>query len=166
LRRRFRVRIRDAGIDAATLVVRLCTDLDRAAPSEVVSFRKQRGRLGELEVGDEYRVRMPAPWDGPVRVVDRTPTSFRFATLAGHLEAGQVEFRAHDGEDELTFEIETWSRPGDRAARVVFDALRVGKEIQLHMWSQFCLAVATAAGGRRDGPVTADTRRMPWPGDR
>jgi uncharacterized protein (UPF0548 family) len=28
----------------------------------------------------------PGPWDGPVRVVERTPTCFRFATLAGHLE--------------------------------------------------------------------------------
>ncbi len=36
---------------------------------------------------------MPGPWDGPVLVVDQTPTSFRFATLKGHLEAGQIEFR-------------------------------------------------------------------------
>ena len=160
--RLFRVRIRDVEVDAGRLVERLTADLDRVAPSEVVSFRKQRGRLGELAVGDEYRVRMPAPWDGPVRVVDRTPTSFRFVTLAGHLEAGQIEFRAHDRPGGLVFEIETWSRPGDRAAHLAFDRLRVGKEIQLYMWSQFCLSVASVAGGHRDGPVTADTRRLPW----
>ena len=45
-----------------------------------------------MAVGDEYVVRMPGPWDGPVRVVERTPTSFRFVTLDGHLEAGQIRF--------------------------------------------------------------------------
>ena len=50
-----------------------------------------------MEVGDEYVVRMPGPWDGPVRVVEVTPTSFRLATLDGHLEAGQIEFRARRG---------------------------------------------------------------------
>jgi Domain of unknown function (DUF1990) len=163
LHRLFRIRVRDAELDAAGLMGLLVADLDQAAPSEVVSFRKQRGRLGELEVGDEYRVRMPAPWDGPVRVVDRAPTSFRFATLRGHLEAGQIEFRAHDDDRDLIFEIETWSRPGDRAAALVFDRLLVAKEIQLHMWSQFCLSVASFAGGRRDGFVTAHTRRADWP---
>ena len=162
LHRIFTVHVRDADLDAATLFDRLTADLDGAAPSEVVSFRKQRGRLGELRTGDEYRVRMPAPWDGPVRVVDRTPTSFRFTTLAGHLEAGQIEFRAHDADRDLTFEIETWSRPGDRIAAVMFDQLRIGKEIQLHMWTQFCLSVASMTGGRRAGPVTAHTRRLPW----
>lgn len=160
--RLFRVRIQDAELDATGLFDRLTVDLDGAAPSEVVSFRKQRGRLGELRVGDEYRVRMPAPWDGPVRVIDRTPTSFRFATLTGHLEAGQIEFRAYDDAGDLTFEIETWSRPGDRAAELLFDRLRVGKEVQLHMWIQFCLSITTFTGGRRDGLLTADTRRLAW----
>ncbi|HEX3925196.1 MAG TPA: hypothetical protein VHY31_23150 [Streptosporangiaceae bacterium] len=36
---------------------------------------------------------MPGPWDGPVRVVHTGAASFRFATLAGHLEAGEIEFR-------------------------------------------------------------------------
>jgi hypothetical protein len=164
LHRLFTVHIRDADLDATTLFDRLTADLDAAAPSEVVSFRKQRGRLGELRTGDEYRVRMPAPWDGPVRVVDRTPTSFRFTTLAGHLEAGQIEFRAHDGDRDrdLVFEIETWSRPGDRVAAVVFDRLLIGKEIQLHMWTQFCRSVASITGGHRTGPVTAHTRRVRW----
>lgn len=56
-----------------------------------------------------------------------------------------------------------WSRPGDRAAAVVIDRLLIGKEIQLHMWTQFCLSAATIAGGRRDGPITVHTRRAPWP---
>lgn len=40
--------------------------------------------------GDEFVVRMPGPWDGPVRVVRRDESSFRLATLDGHLEAGEI----------------------------------------------------------------------------
>ena len=37
---------------------------------------------------------MPGPWDGPVRVIDRTPVSFRLATLDGRLT---VDSRAGAG---------------------------------------------------------------------
>lgn len=166
LHRTFRIRIRDARLDARGLMDRICTDLDRAAPSEVASFRKQRGRLGEVRPGDEYVVRMPAPWSGPVRVIRRDPTSFRLATLAGHLEAGQIEFATRDVDGGgLEFGIETWSRPGDRAAAIMFDQLRVGMEVQLHMWTQFCVAACELAGGRRQGPIRVHTRRSGWPPD-
>lgn len=163
LHRTFRVTVRDAVSGAVELVDAVTADLDRAAPSEVTTFRKERGRLGELRVGDEYRVRMPAPWDGPVRVVRRDPTSFRLATLATHLEAGQVEFAARDTDDGLEFGIEVWSRPGDRAAAVAIDRLGIGKEVQLHMWTQFALSVGDIADGRMHGPVTVHTRRAVWP---
>lgn len=163
LHRTFRIRIQNADLDAAQLMDRICTDLDRAAPSEVVSFRKLRGELGDVVPGDEYVVRMPAPWSGPVRVLSRGPTSFRFATLAGHLEAGQIEFGARDVGDVLEFGIESWSRPGDRAAAVVFDTLGIGKEIQLYMWTQFCLTARVLAGGSAEGPVRVVTRRSQWP---
>ena len=162
-RRSFTVRMTGADVDAAGLVRRLVADLDGPAPSEVVTFRKTRGELGGLEVGDEYRVRIPAPWDGPVRVIRRDATSFRFTTLRGHLEAGQIEFRAVDeGPGNLRFEIETWSRAGTALARIAFVELRVGKEVQLNMWAQFCLSVPRIAGGRRSGRIGIRTRR--WDG--
>lgn len=165
--RRFAVGIADTDVDAAGLMDRVVTDLDDAAPSDVMSFRKLRGELGRLDVGDEYRVRMPAPWDGPVRVVHRDATSFRFVTLAGHLEAGQIEFRAVDADDgdrpALRFEIEAWSRAGDRLAQVLYHRLRVGKEIQLNTWVEFCLSTPRIAGGRRVGGITVDTRRVEHP---
>lgn len=163
LHRTFRVGVRGAALDATGLMDRLRADLDRAAPSEVASFRKLRGRLGELGPGDEYVVTMAAPWSGPVRVVHRDATSFRFATLARHLEAGQIEFAAHDVDDGLEFVIETWARPGDRAAEIVIDRLGIGKEIQLHMWTQFCVATCGLAGREPDGPIRVRTRRVPWP---
>lgn len=163
LHRTFRVRVGDPDTDAAGLMTRVAADLDRAAPSEVASFRKLRGRPGRLSAGDEYTVRMPAPWNGPVRVVHQDATSFRLATLTDHLEAGQIEFAAHDREDGLEFAIEAWSRPGDPLAALVFDHLKIAKEIQLHVWTQFCVAMCELANGRLEGPVRVRTRRARWP---
>ena len=123
---------------------------------------------GGMEVGDEYVVRMPGPWDGPVRVVHRTPTSFRFATLSGHLEAGQIEFRARregraGSEPEFVFEIESWARPGDRVSHLLYNKLLLAKEIQLNLWTETCLGVARNTGGRLQGGVRVHTRRVADP---
>ncbi|MGO9216263.1 MAG: DUF1990 family protein [Streptosporangiaceae bacterium] len=110
-----------------------------------------------------FIVRMPGPWDGPVRVVHRDPTSFRLATLDGHLEAGEIEFRAAPDGDVLRFEIESWARAGDRLADLLYNRLRLAKEIQLNMWSHFCVRTAALAGGRLSGGVTIRTRKVDWP---
>jgi hypothetical protein len=117
------------------------------------------GDEGRMAVGDELIVRMPGPWDGPVRVVDRSATSFRFVTLEGHLEAGQIEFRAYD-DDGLVFEIESWARSGDRLSSLLFNKLRMAKEVQLHMWTSVLERAVRLAQGRRDGSVTIETRRI------
>lgn len=65
-----------------------------ACPLEVARFEKTKGRPGLIERGDEFRVRLPGPWNGPVRVIEVAPCSFRLATLEGHMEAGEIEFRA------------------------------------------------------------------------
>jgi len=129
-------------------------------------FRKTRGRDGPLRYGDEFVVRMPGPWDGPVRVVHRDATSFRLATLQGHLEAGQIEFRAEPDGDTLRFEIESWARAGDRLADVMYNKLRLAKEIQLNMWTHFCIRTAALAGGRPRGGITIRTRWMAWGNDK
>jgi hypothetical protein len=126
-------------------------------------FRKTRGQRGVLRRGDEFVVRMPGPWDGPVRVVRREAGSFRLATLPGHLEAGQIEFRASAAGDDLSFEIESWARAGDRLAALLYNRLRLAKEIQLNMWSHFCVRAAALAGGRPKGGVTIRTRWVAWP---
>jgi hypothetical protein len=41
---------------------------------------------------------------------------------------------------------------------VLYDKLRLAKEIQLNMWSHFCVRVAALAGGRPQGGVTIRTR--------
>ena len=98
-----------------------------------------------MREGEEFVVRMPGPWDGPVRVVHRDAKSFRLATLDGHLEAGQIEFRAFRAGDGLRFEIESWARAGDRLSDLMYNKLRLAKEIQLNMWTHFCIRAATLA---------------------
>ena len=156
----YRARIRDSSLSPERVIAEMTSDLDRVAPTEFASFNKVLGREGVMAVGDEYVVRMPGPWDGPVRVVERTPTSFRFATLEGHLEAGQIEFSASEDEPMLEFRIESWARAGDRFSNLLYDHLRMSKEIQLHMWTSVLERVAKLVGGRLTGGIEIRTRRV------
>jgi hypothetical protein len=162
LHRIYAVRIVRTAISPAELIERVEANLNRASP-EMAVFRKTRGDADCLRHGDEFIVRMPGPWDGPVRVGHRGDTSFRLDTLDGHLEAGQIEFRAVPDGDALRFEIESWARAGDRLADLLYNRVRLAKEIQLNMWTHFCLRTAALAGGRPQGGVTIATRWVPWP---
>ncbi len=163
LHRWYSVRIVRANVSPAALMDMVAAKLNKVSP-EVAVFRKTRGDEGPLRAGDEFVVRMPGPWDGPVRVVHRDATSFRLATLKGHLEAGEIEFRAEPAGDALRFEIESWARAGDRLADLLYNKVRLAKEIQLNMWSHFCVRTAALAGGRPRGGVTIRTRWVDWGG--
>jgi hypothetical protein len=158
-RRCYTVRIAGSDLSAEELVDRLKADPDQAAPSEFATFQKLQGEPGTLRVNDEFVVRMPGPWDGPVRVAKTSPRSFRLVTLTGHLEAGQIEFRASNGE-RLRFEIESWARSGDRLSELLYDRLRISKEVQFHMWTSFLERVVKIAGGERDGGLRIETRKV------
>jgi len=158
LHRTYSARIRDASTRAEELMARLCADPNVVSPNEFARFQKTLGADDRMRVGDEYLVRMPGPWDGPIRVVDVTPTSFRVATLDGHLEAGQIEWRARDGGELLQFQIESWARPGDRLSDAMHHRLRMAKEVQLHMWTSVVERAARLSGGRLTGGIDIDTR--------
>ena len=162
LPRSYAVRIVGSAMSPAPLIDLVAANLNQSSP-EMAVFRKTRGSSDELRRGDEFVVRMPGPWDGPVRVIRRDDTSFRLGTLTGHLEAGEIEFRATASGDILHFEIESWARAGDRLADVLYNKLRLAKEIQLNMWSHFCVRVAALAGGRPQQGVTIRTRWVTWP---
>ena len=161
--RMYRARIRDARLSSRELIGRLGIDPNVAAPTELARFLKTRGAEGRLAVGDELVVRMPGPWDGPVRVTTTTPTSFRFATLSGHLEAGQIEFRSTESEGLLQFEIESWARSGDRLSNLLYHHLRMAKEVQLHMWTSFLEQVARVSEGRLTGGIEIISRKVDDP---
>jgi hypothetical protein len=158
--RRYAITVREPRVSPEELIASVSRNLNRVTPTEFAVFQKVHGDDDEMQVNDEYVVRMAAPWDGPVRVVDRTPRSFRFATLAGHLEAGQIEFRAGDDPQGLRFEIESWARSGDRLSNLLYHHVRMAKEIQLHMWTSFLERVARESGGRLTGGIDIHTRRV------
>ena len=161
LHRLYGVRITGTSMTPPALIDLVSARLNQASP-EMAVFRKTRGAQGALRTGDEFVIRMPGPWDGPVRVVRRDEASFRLATLNGHLEAGEIEFRAEPDGDALHFEIESWARAGDRLSALLYNKLRLAKEIQLNMWSHFCVRAAGLAGGRPQGGITIRTRWVPW----
>ena len=162
LHRSYAVRITGSSMTPEALINLVADRLNQASP-EMAVFRKTRGTAGALRLGDEFAIRMPGPWDGPVRVVGRDPAAFRLATLDGHLEAGEIEFRAEPDLGALLFEIESWARAGDRLAALLYNKLRLAKEIQLNMWSHFCVRTAALAGGRPQGGITICTRWVTWP---
>ncbi len=157
--RRYSTKIRQSRLGPDQLFERLIVDLNQAAPTKFARFQRVYGDAETMRLGDEFVVRMPGPWDGPVRVIALGPRTFRLATLAGHLEAGQIEFRV--GQDELlSFEIESWARSSGRFSNLLYHHVRMAKEIQLHMWISFLEGVVSLAGGRMTGGIRIDTRRI------
>ena len=160
--RRYGTRIADTAMTPEQLMARMMSDLNRVAPTSFARFVRTKGDPGGIRVGDEFVVRMPGPWDGPVRVVAADATSFRLATLEGHLEAGQIEFSARRGR-ELEFRIEAWARSGDGLSNLLYHRLRMAKEVQLHMWVSFLERVVRLAGGRMSGGIDVHTWRIEDP---
>jgi hypothetical protein len=158
LHRRYRARILGPRMAAAELIRHLSEDPNRVAPGGLAHFEKTRGEDGRMAPGDEWVVRMPGPWDGPVRVIEVTAEHFRFATLEGHLEAGQIQWSASDDDGALVFGIDSWARPGDRLSDLMHHHLRMAKEVQLHMWTSVLERIARLAGERLDGGLDIETR--------
>jgi hypothetical protein len=152
--------IRGSEWGAADLIACVSADPNRVAPLSLARFQKTRGEKDHMQVDDEWVVRMPGPWDGPVRTVEVGSEHFRFATLAGHLEAGQIEWRADEHDGLLRFQIESWSRAGDRLSAIMHDRVRMAKEVQLHMWSSVVEKVVKLVGGKLERGVEIDTRRV------
>ena len=49
---------------------------------------------------------------------------------------------------------------GDRLSNLLYDRLRMSKEVQLHMWTSVLERVAKLAGGRLNGGIEIRTRRV------
>jgi hypothetical protein len=69
-------------------------------------------------------------------------------------------FSAEEEDGRLRFRIESWARSGDRLSDLLYDRLRMSKEIQFHMWTSFLERVVDLSGGRRDGGLRIHTRRV------
>jgi hypothetical protein len=160
--RSYWVSVTDEALSGEELISYILKEPNQVAPTEMASFETMSGEPARnLDVGDELIVRLPGPWNGPVRVIDRTPTSFRFATLRGHMEAGEIEFRTStDHRGFLEFRIESWARSGDPLFHLLYGRLVIGREMQQHMWAQFCRRVVAVSGGVRMSNTASSTRRL------
>jgi hypothetical protein len=161
--RRYTGRVHRPRMRAEELIAVVGRDPNRASPTEFARFWKVAGDDRELRQNDEFVVRMPGPWNGPVRVAAVGPRTFTLATLEGHLEAGQITFSAAEEDGGLRFSIESWARSGDRLSNLLYHHLRMAKEVQLHMWSSFLERVADLAGDGLDGGIEIVTRRLDDP---
>jgi hypothetical protein len=127
-----------------------------------------KGEEGTMRVGDEYHIHITGPWDGPVRVIDVTPTSFSLITLKGHLEAGEIRFRfvPHPTrQDVLRFEILSWTRNRDAIVDFAYDEAKVVKIAQTGMWVHFCQRVAEESGGEIIDKIDVLTEEAPFRGE-
>ncbi len=156
--------VTDETLSREELISHILHEPNQVVPTEMASFETMDGEPArDLQVGDELIVRLPGPWDGPVRVIARTPTSFRLATLRGHMEAGEIEFRTStDARGFLEFRIESWARSGDPLFHLLYGRFVIGREMQQHMWAQFCRRVALASGGVRMSNPASTTRWSGW----
>jgi hypothetical protein len=156
--RLYRVRVERPLLDADELMAIILNDPNVACPLEIARFEREDAAR-PIEVGDEMRVRLPGAWNGPVRATEVETRSLRLSTLRGHMEAGEIEFRARDDGGKLIFEIESWARSGDPVFDFLYDRLGVARELQTDMWAFFLERVAQISGGSAADGIEVHTRR-------
>ena len=158
--RRYRVAVPRADVTARDAMGTVQADPNVLTREDFAPFNRISGVAGRMGLGDRFVVELAGPWDGPVEVVDVTPTSFRLATLTGHMEAGTIEFSATDAEAGLDFTIESWARSADAGMDALYDRVGMAKGLQSEMWVEACEAFATTFGGGHAHPaVEIETER-------
>lgn len=153
----------NVSMSATDAMAALQADPNLMTKDDFAPFERVAGVVGEMRAGDRHIINLAGPWKGPVEVVDVTPTSFRLATLAGHMEAGFIDFSIVSvGEGALELTIESWARSGDAVMDLLYDHVGIAKSLQTEMWVEACEAFATAVGGSAAGPVEVITERGRW----
>jgi uncharacterized protein (UPF0548 family) len=163
--RRYSVDIAHVRKSKEGLMAEVRLHLNQFSPSEIAIFQKTSGEKDDMQVGDDYFIHIASPWNGPVRVIEVTPTSFSFITLVGHFEAGEIQFRLIDHPDDpslLRFEIRSWSRSAGGLVNFFYDKLTIIKNAQTRMWVYFCQHVGEMSGGEVVGKVQVVTHRVPY----
>lgn len=131
---------------ALTTMGRLQGAINEFSPQLLATFEKTKGDATQLKVGDCFQIRITGPWNGPVVVSDVCKTGFKFKTLEGHLEAGEIEFRlVEKASESVRFEIESLAKSRDRIVDFLYDKVPIAKMAQTEMWSAFCKNFAFCA---------------------
>lgn len=144
---------------ATGIMKTLIGNINACSPTVLAEFQKTKGDLRELKVGDEFLVKINGPWDGPVRVVERSSNSFTLQTLRGHLEAGRIQFSIIEREAGwFRLLIESFARSQNRFVDFFYTRVPIIRWIQRMMWTSFCRRfvrdVLPATRGPRSARVT------------
>lgn len=150
-------------VDRETLMQRIIEDINTYSPEELAHFEKTKGDEAKMEVGDEFFITITGPWNGPVRVIDVTPTSFTFVTLEGHLEAGEIRFSLlehPERDDAIRFRIQSWARSSNLLTDLFYRTIGVSRFAQTTMWSYFVQQVIKASGGEMLDEIAVMTHKV------
>ena len=162
LERRYYLDLERPRLGATQMMAAIQADLPSFSPSALADFEQTQGSPGQLQVDDEFHIRILGPWNGSVRVTSVSATAFELVTLEGHPEAGRIHFEVHalDGRpDALRFEICSLARSRDGLVAFAYDTVGGGKLMQEATWVEFCTRVAQVSGGQALGPVVVQTTR-------
>lgn len=166
--RRYWVDLKGSKVSPPELMTYIRTNFNEFSPNVLAKFDKTEGNDEDLEVDDEFHIRILGPWNGDVRVTEVDDHSFEFVTLEGHPEAGTIRFQAMKRageEDGLHFEIRSLARTRDGLVAFMHEKLGVGMWVQEKMWMTFCRRVAQYAEGEIVGEVqsaTVDRDEVSW----
>ncbi|MFN8531625.1 MAG: DUF1990 family protein [Anaerolineae bacterium] len=166
--RRYQVDVKAPSLSKEAVMERIYADINAFVPHEWAVFEKTKGDPERWAIGDEWFVHLTGPWDGPVRLIRIEPTGFAFATLEGHLEAGEIQFEVSDvpgKTDALRFEIRSWARSRDRITDLFYRILGVSKLAQTIVWTYFCGKVVEISGGTRIDKMRVTTHRTRYRGN-
>lgn len=125
------------------------------APEELVAF----SRVGheQLELGDEFSLRILGAGTHWVRVIHLDEQSVTLGTVTGHPEAGRITFGSYrNARGDVIFHIRSHARSRSRLHRVGF--LAMGEVMQTSTWTEFVNRVAALFGDGVIGFVHAETR--------
>lgn len=163
--RRYYADIRRPQMNKTALMQAIIGNINRFSPPEMMHFERRKGEDGLLNIGDEFYIHIASPWNGPVHVIDVTPTSFSFITLEQHFEAGEIQFHLLDHpdlEDAIRFEIRSWSRSRRRIVDFLYTVVPIMRAAQRSAWVYFCQRVVEESGGELIGQVNVATHRIPY----
>lgn len=161
--RAYQVDIANPKLTPEAVMHAIVADLNNFTPGEMASFEKINGQPDQMKVGDEYEAHVVGPWNGPVRVINVTPTAFSFVTLRDHFEAGEITFsvREHpEKADVLRFRIQSWARSSNRLTDFFYRVLGISRFAQTTMWASFCAEVVSISGGEMLDSIQVMTHQM------
>jgi Domain of unknown function (DUF1990) len=142
------------------LMQRIKSDLAAFSPSALADFEKSQGSPWTMKVDDEFDITIFGPWNGRVRVTEVEALAFKFITLKGHPEAGEIRFTLGELKTQpgaLHFEIYSRARSRDGLVQLGYQGLPIGKFIQRNAWTIFCNRVVKEANGQKLGKVKVTT---------